>query len=216
MTTIVIADDHPLIRRGLRDLIAGSTDIGVLASCYDGRDALDALARHQPDLALLDVAMPDLDGLEVMSRIARNRWPIRVILLSGCIHAEQVVRAIAAGVHGIVLKDSPSADLLSCLARVAKGGRWLPHAIVQPAIRETAEATKVSGGFDMLTARERSVAERVAAGLSNREVADQLGLAQGTVKIHLHSIYAKLQVDNRTALAIAASRRPGPRARYRD
>lgn len=205
MTSLILCDDHPLILRGLADLITADTDIEIVATCGDGGQALEAIRALMPDLAVLDLAMPQQDGLDVLRQCARQQWPVRVIFLTGCITDDQVIQAIAAGVSGIVLKESAASSLVDCLGFVAAGGRWLPASIVQPAISRATAARRASP-FEALTPREHEVSRLIANGLSNRDVASQLGMSEGTVKIHLHNIYSKLGVDNRTAVAILFTR----------
>lgn len=206
MTSLMLCDDHPLILRGLADLIAADTDIDIVATCGGGQQAIDAILEHMPDVAVLDISMPERDGIDVLKEVAREQWPVRVVLLTGCITDEQVIQAIAAGAYGIVLKESAAATLVDCLRHVAEGRRWLPSSIVQPAISRASAAARRISPFELLTRREKEVARLIADGLSNKEVAGRLAMSEGTVKIHLHSIYSKLGVDNRTAVAILFTR----------
>lgn len=206
MTSLVLCDDHPLILRGLVDLIAAGTGMEILATCSDGEQALEAISEHRPDVAVLDISMPGHDGIAVLRQVAREQWPVRVVFLTGCITDEQVVQAIAAGAHGIVLKESAASSLIDCLRHVSEGRKWLPSSIVQPAISRASAAARRTSPFELLTRREREVARLIADGLANKDVAARLGMSEGTVKIHLHSIYSKLGVDNRTAVAILFTR----------
>jgi DNA-binding NarL/FixJ family response regulator len=206
MTSLMLCDDHPLILRGLADLIAADTDIDIVATCGGGQQAIDAILEHMPDVAVLDISMPERDGIDVLKEVAREQWPVRVVFLTGCITDEQVIQAIAAGAYGIVLKESAAASLVDCLRHVAEGRRWLPSSIVQPAISRASAAARRISPFELLTRREKEVARLIADGLSNKEVAARLAMSEGTVKIHLHSIYSKLGVDNRTAVAILFTR----------
>jgi DNA-binding NarL/FixJ family response regulator len=206
MTSLMLCDDHPLILRGLADLIAAETDIDIVATCGGGQQAIDAILEHMPDVAVLDISMPERDGIDVLKEIAREQWPVRVVFLTGCITDEQMIQAIAAGAYGIVLKESAAASLVDCLRHVAEGRRWLPSSIVQPAIRRASAAARRISPFELLTRREKEVARLIADGRSNKEAAVRLAMSEGTVKIHLHSIYSKLGVDNRTAVAILFTR----------
>jgi DNA-binding NarL/FixJ family response regulator len=206
MTSLMLCDDHPLILRGLADLIAADTDIDIVATCGGGQQAIDAIREHMPDVAVLDISMPERDGIDVLKEVAREQWPVRVVFLTGCITDEQVIQAIAAGAYGIVLKESAAASLVDCLLHVAEGRRWLPSSIVQPAICRASAAARRISPFELLTRREKEVARLIANGVSNKEAAVRLAMSEGTVKIHLHSIYSKLGVDNRTAVAILFTR----------
>lgn len=206
MATLVLCDDHPLIIGGLKTLIADEPDLEIVATAQDGAEAFDVIGRHKPDIALLDISMPRVDGLDVMRRINQAGWPIKVVLLSAIISDEQILETIAAGVAGIVLKDEASATLVQCLRTVTRGGRWLPQHLVMSAINRGRARARETTPFAALTPREREVAELVAQGKANRDVAAALSITEGTVKIHLHTIYSKLEVDNRTAFAIMFSR----------
>jgi DNA-binding NarL/FixJ family response regulator len=207
MKSVLICDDHPLILHGLATLLAGDEQLEVVATPRDGTEALAAARAQRPDIALLDVSMPGLDGIEVLKALNRERWPTRVVLLTASIRDDQLLEAISAGVAGVILKESASETLLHCLRVVSQGGRWLPTELIQPAISRRAMAKREISPFEGLTKREKEVAQRIAEGSSNRDVATALGMSEGTVKIHLHSIYAKLEIDNRTALAIIYARR---------
>src|SRR3982750_4499986 len=111
MTSLMLCDDHPLILRGLADLIAADTDIDIVATCGGGQQAIDAIREHMPDVAVLDISMPERDGIDVLKEVAREQWPVRVVFLTGCITDEQVIQAIAAGADGVVVKGGPDATL---------------------------------------------------------------------------------------------------------
>jgi DNA-binding NarL/FixJ family response regulator len=206
MISILLCDDHPLLLMGLGDLIGTEPGMRVVAATTSGEEALAALELHRPDLAVLDVGLPGLGGLDVLKRVKREGWPVRILLLTASIADDDVIQAVAAGVSGIVLKETASATLTQALRRVAEGGRWLPPEIVRTAIARAAQASRATSPVDQLTRRELEVARLVAAGRSNREAAAALGISEGTVKVHLHSIYSKLEVDNRTAVAILFAR----------
>ncbi len=215
MKSVLICDDHPLILRGLATLLAGDDQLEVVATPRDGNEALAAVRELCPDLALLDVSMPGIDGIGVLKILNEERWPTRVVLLTASIGDDQLLEAISAGVAGVILKESASETLLHCLRIVSQGGRWLPPELIQPAISRRAMTRRQTSPFEGLTKREREVAQRIAEGNSNRDVAAALGMSEGTVKIHLHNIYAKLEIDNRTALAIIYARRGPKEASFR-
>jgi len=201
MTQLLLCDDHPLILEGFSSLLRQRSDFEVVAAVTDGSEALRALREIEPDIALLDLNIPHFDGLTLLRTISREGWRTRVILLSASMNDAQIVEAIAAGVAGILLKESAPQTLLHCLRTVARGERWLPPDLIHPALRRHARGSPPSR-LVQLTRREMDVVKLVAATRSNREIASTLNLSEGTVKMHLHSIYSKLQVDNRTALAI--------------
>jgi DNA-binding NarL/FixJ family response regulator len=209
MTSLLLCDDHPLILQGFSALLRDSKDFHIVATVSDGSEALRALRDTMPDIALLDISVPHFDGLSLLRMICREGWPIRVILLTASISDAQIVEAIAAGAAGILLKDAAPATLLHCLKMVARGERWLPPDLVRPALRRQSTNAMPCSPLALLTPREYDVAELVAESYSNKEIAAALRLSEGTVKIHLHSIYSKLGVDNRTAVAIMYARRAG-------
>jgi DNA-binding NarL/FixJ family response regulator len=213
--SVLICDDHPLILQGLATLLANDDQLEVVAMPRDGNEALAAVRQLCPDLALLDVSMPGIDGIGVLKILNEERWSTRVVLLTASIGDDQLLEAISAGVAGVILKESASETLLHCLRIVSQGGRWLPPELIQPAISRRAMTKRQSSPFEGLTKREREVAQRIAEGNSNRDVAAALGMSEGTVKIHLHNIYAKLEIDNRTALAIIYARRGSKEASFR-
>jgi DNA-binding NarL/FixJ family response regulator len=202
--SILVADDHPVVLHGLVSLLAAQRDFRLVASCSDGLAAVEKIREFDPDLAVLDIAMPRLDGLDVLSMISSGH-ATKVIFLSAAATDEQILIAIARGAKGIMLKETVVDDLISCVREVATGGLWLPPGVVEGALeRETGRRLQSDRISQSLTIREREVMKWVSEGLTNKEVAGRLGLSEGTVKIHLHNIYEKVGVPNRTALTALA------------
>lgn len=200
-----MADDHPVVLHGLESLIGTDPQFRVVQTCTDGSSAFQAISELQPALAVLDINMPGMTGLEVLGRVAAHKWPTKVILLTASVGDRQIVRAIADGAYGLILKDAAADTLLDCLHAVGRGDRWLPSELVAPALeREGARGTTGNGIEGALTKREREIALHVAEGLSNKDIARRINISDGTVKIHLHNIYQKLGVNNRTSLAALA------------
>ena len=203
MTRILIADDHPIILSGAAALLRG-TRFEVVAQVKTGAEVLAKLAEVAPDILILDVQMPECSGLEVL-RIIRGRNDSRpVILLTAGIDDRQAMEAIKLGVNGIVLKDTAPETLLDCLNVVGGGGRWIDPTILQDTLTAAAREEASQSSWDLLSPRERSVAELVITGLRNREIALQLGITEGTVKVHLYKVYEKLGVKSRTELVLQA------------
>jgi two-component system nitrate/nitrite response regulator NarL len=206
---VILADDHPLLLRGLEDIVADDQSFAVVGVSSDGTSALAQIRQMRPHLAVLDIIMPGLSGLEIAKAIAAEGLPSRVILLSALISDEQVVQALTAGVSGILLKESAPDQFMDCLHAVASGGKWLPEDIIERALTQQAEQMRRQRGLrETITAREREIAELVCQGESNSAIAEKLGLSPGTVRIHLHNIYMKLNVKNRTALTALILRTP--------
>lgn len=202
LNSVVLADDHPMLLRGLRDIVAAEPDFTVVGAVNDGQEALALIQDLKPQLAVLDLAMPTLDGLEVLKAISHDVSSPRVVILTALISDQQVLEAITSGVWGLLLKESAPEALVDCLRAVVMGKRQLPEAMVERAIaRNAAVGSRQRKLNELLTARERDIAVLVCEGRSNSAIADTLGLSPGTVRIHLHNIYIKLDIRNRTSLA---------------
>jgi len=197
--SIVVADDHPAVLHGVVDVLQSNSGITVVAACSDGIAALQAIRRLAPTVAVLDIFMPGLNGLDVVAGVSAERCPTGVVLLSATASQEQLLTAIAGGAKGIVLKDAALPELVQCVRCVAAGGEWWPSNLINTALVREAHYP-----VELLTNREQQIAQMVAGGLSNKEIGRQLDLSEGTVKVHLHNIYRKLKVNNRTTLAAMA------------
>lgn len=202
---VILADDHPVFLNGLRALLQTDPTFEVVATCPNGKAALQAILERKPDIAVLDVSMPGCTGVEVLAELGNRGLSTRVILLTASAGDHEIVEAVARGVHGLMLKDAAADTLLECMRSVSVGRRWLPADLVEAAVkREKGKRARVSELDNALTPREREIVTLVAEGQSNKEIARQLGLTDGTVKIHLHNIYRKLEVGNRTSLTALA------------
>lgn len=207
MTRVLIADDHPIVLEGIVAMLRG-TDYEVMARCTGGDEVLAALAKAEPDIALLDVSMPAPTGTEILRRLKEEGKDTKVVLLTSSLDDALLLDAIRLGVDGIVLKESAPRQLIQCLDSVRAGDRWLDPQVTRRAIdaaialREAPEA-----GYSPLTARELEVTRLLARGLRNKEIAFELGITEGTVKAYLHSIYNKLEVSTRVELTNAARAR---------
>ena len=201
IASVLIADDHPLVLRALKDLIDREADFDVIAAVTDGRIALASMREHPTDLAVLDLTMPGNSGLSLLKTIAAEALPVRVILLTASISDEQILDAITAGVFGVLLKESAPETLMACMRQVVAGQKWLPAELVEPAVARQKDRSRQCLPSKLLTGREAEIVRLVSEGLSNRDIAREIGVTEGTVKIHLHNIYGKLRVDNRTRLA---------------
>lgn len=199
---VVIADDHPVVRRGLAQFIADEDGMDVVAECADGESALAAVARHAPDVLVVDLQMPSLTGLDVLRRLQEIPSAPPVVLLAGTISDTDVIEAMRCGAKGVVLKEMAPSLLVACIRKVAAGGTWLEKEAVGRAIEKLLhrEHARQRAG-DVLTQREIEIVCLVALGLSNRAIGEKLFISEGTVKTHLHSVYDKLQIRGRVALA---------------
>jgi DNA-binding NarL/FixJ family response regulator len=193
---IVIADDHPITLAGLQLLLSGERDVTVVARCADGHAAVRALQSYEPDVLVVDQDMPVLDGVAILKqlRMAGNQTP--VVLLATA-NNEKLGEALGLDVEGIVFKNSDPKNLIRCLREVHAGRRWLDSSVTAYAPLPASATT-----LDTLTRRQIEVARAAVSGLSNKELAQRLGVSEGTIKNHLHAIYERLQLDGRLALLL--------------
>lgn len=196
---VLVADDHPILLQGLSDLIKSAGRFAVAEATTSGHRALAQIRRSPPDIAVLDLAMPGIGGMDILRTIYDHNLPVRAIFLSASISAPEIRAALGYGVWGLVLKDHATDDLLNCLSEVADGRKWLPPPLVAKAGEDGTAGT--AHLLSTLTQRETEIAQLVARGLSNRAIAEAVGSAEGTVSIHLHNIYRKLDIGSRTMLA---------------
>lgn len=202
---LVLADDHPIVLDGLDQLFRLETDFSVVARCRDGEETLRALRLHRPDILVLDIRMPRRDGLGVLQAIREEELSTRVVLLTAALQEDQLVEALHLGVGGVVLKEMAPQLLVNAVREIHAGGRWLDKGSVNRALdkllRRDAEMREAA---EALTPRELDIVRMVARGLRNRAIAEQLSITEGTVKIHLHNIYQKVDVSGRLELALYA------------
>lgn len=196
---VLIADDHAVVRDGLAAMIGKWTDVSVIAMAENGREAVEAWKRHVPDVSLLDLRMPELDGVGAIEQIRRVDPAARLILLTTFDGEEDIYRGIQAGAKAYLLKDSPRDEILNCIRKVHGGETFVPPLIASKL------AERVSG--PELTQRELVVLRAVASGKSNKEIGRALFITEATVKAHLKSIFSKLDVLSRTEAIAAAARR---------
>ena len=200
MTRVLLADDHPMIAAALDVLLRGS-DYELVGRARSGSDTLSQVQRLKPDLLLLDVNMPEGSGLDVLRDLRSARRAPAVILLTAGMDDSQLLAADRLAPEAIVLKTSDPALLLDCMEQVRKGGRCVDPEIAERMRQAKERAARVPS----LTPRERDLIDLVRQGLRNRDIAAQLGVTEGTVKVYLHAIFDKLGVDNRTELAMRAA-----------
>src|SRR6476661_976559 len=200
MTRVLLADDHPMIASALEMLLRG-TDYRLVGRARSGKEALAQIDEVNPDLVLLDVNMPDGTGIDVLRKLRRNGEKRPIVLLTAGLDDPQLIAADDLEPNGVMLKTSDPALLLQCMDQVLEGKTWVDPEIVD---RTNAAKQRVSS-LPPLTPRERELVELVRQGLRNRDIANRLGVTEGTVKVYLHSIFDKVGVGSRTELAIRAS-----------
>jgi DNA-binding NarL/FixJ family response regulator len=206
---VVVADDEPLARDGLAALIGSAPDIDVVDVVADGAQALEAVATHRPDVVVMDIRMPTLDGIAATAQLLEQYGPAapRVIVLTTFDCDENVFDALAAGASGFLLKDAGAAEFVRAVRVVFGGDALLAPSITRRVISEFAyrrSPVPGTGRLDGLTAREREVLISIARGLSNREIAARLVVAEETVKTHVGRILAKLGLRDRTQAIVLA------------
>ncbi len=201
MTRIFLADDHPMIRTALEALLR-DTEFEIVGTAATGQATLAEVTRLRPDILLLDLQMPGGTGMDVLRGLRADRSPVKVVLLTAAIDDSSLLEAKALSVQGIVLKNADPAFLLECLDSVHHDRPWIDPDLAMRT-RQLAQ-TRGSSRRGSLTPRERQLVGFVRKGLRNREIAEQLGVTEGTVKVYLHAIFEKLSVSSRTELAIRA------------
>lgn len=206
----MIADDHALVRSGLRALLERDGEFQVIAEAVDGSEAVDLALLHKPDVILLDVAMPRLSGPDAAQSISQKLPAARIVMLS--MHSDEayVLRALKAGARGYLLKASPEADVLAAIRAVAAGNAYFSPSITKLLVEEyVVEARRrgVDESYDLLSAREKEVLHVLVSGKNNREIADLLFISVATVETHRNNIFQKLHLHNLAELILYAVRK---------
>ena len=201
-------DDHELVRQGIAAMLHSATDLIVVGEARSGREALEVARRELPDVVLMDVKMPDMDGLEATRKIKEERARTAVIMLTMHDNPSYLRDAVRAGAAGYLLKDVSKDELVDAIRQVATGGAFIESQMLRGMLSEMKPASgpASTGAGKNLTKREREILALVAEGMSNREIADRLVLSPETVKSHVAAILEKLNVSDRTQAAIFAVR----------
>ena len=198
MIRVVVADDHHLVRQGLRQLLSKEWDIQVVAEATDGRDALEAVCREHPDVVVMDVEMPGMNGIEATDRICRSGYKARMVMLSVYSDSALVNKALESGAGGYVLKQSVSDELVEAIRAVYGGERYTSKALAHPGVEYGAPSSGVPtlGVPPALTSREQEILRLIASGNTNRQIAGMLTLSVKTVEHHRVNLMAKLNVHS--------------------
>ncbi len=204
MTRILLADDHPMIQAAVEAMLRGS-DYKLVSKASSGNEALREIAEHDPEIVVLDIQMPDGSGLEVLRQLRSSGDDRKVVLLTASLDEAGFAEALSLKVDGVLLKTSDPALLLDCLDSVRAGDEWIDQHLQAEAAR-----TAQSRNRSVLSPRETDLVKLVRQGLRNRDIAEKLGITEGTVKVYLHSVFEKTGVANRTELAIRAAEWVGP------
>lgn len=196
---VLAVDDHPLVRKGIASILANEADMQLVGEAGSGREAVDLFRQHHPDVTLMDLRMPEMDGIQATQAIRKEFPEARIIALTSYDGDQDIYRALEAGVRGYMLKETVHTDVLRAIRTVHSGKRLMPQEV----------AERLSEYFPQvaLTPREVEVLRHVARGLANKEIADLLGTASGTIKMHIQNILEKLGASDRThAVTIAMQR----------
>jgi DNA-binding NarL/FixJ family response regulator len=209
---IVLVDDDPLVRAGLRLMLGGAPQVQIVGEAGDGAEGLEVIGRTRPDVVLMDIRMPRMDGLAATQRLFENADPPEVIVLTTFDADEHVVRALALGARGFLLKDTSPAMIVEAIEKVAAGQPILSPSVTAQLIRTVTSRSSADGAAERakaaaarlsgLSGRERDVAVAVGQGKSNAEIAGELFMSLATVKAHVSHIFVKMQLANRVQIAI--------------
>lgn len=207
--SVALADDHLIVRQGLRALLEGEPDIRVVAETGDGLEAVELIKRMRPDVAVLDLMMPGLNGIEVARHLAKQPPPTKIIILSMYDDEGFVLEALSNGVAGYVLKDAGSADLILAVREVYRGHRYLSPSLSDRAIEiyEQVSRVQTTDTYESLTTREREVLHLSAEGLTNQDIADRLGISVRTAETHRSNLMHKIGAHSQAELTRYAIRR---------
>jgi two-component system, NarL family, nitrate/nitrite response regulator NarL len=207
MIQVLVADDHGFIRAGVAAVLRGSP-FEIVAATASGEETLAAIATHDPAIVLLDLNMPGMNGVQTLETLRSQGDKRPVVLLTAGINDRQLLAVMRAGVDGIVSKDGAEDELIGVLQKVHSGEKAIAAAFLQRAL-DLSLKPEASGPLERLNPRERRIARLVARGMRNRDIGSELGIGEGTVKVYLHAMYQKLNIDNRTELALLAVSDPG-------
>lgn len=199
--TVVVVDDHPVVRDGLVGMLSGQPDITVVAQAADGRDAVLQVLRHDPDVVLMDLRMPGMDGVEAIGELQRRGHRARVLVLTTYDRDDDIVPAIEAGATGYLLKDTPRDDLFRAVRAASRGESVLTPSVASRLMGRVRQSPQA------LSPREVEVLKLVARGMTNRQIGRAMHVSEATVKTHLLRAYDKLGVSDRTAAVVTALER---------
>jgi two-component system response regulator NreC len=207
---IMIADDHPLVRSGLRGLLERDGEFKVVAEAADGYEAIDLAVLHKPDVILLDVGMPRLSGPDAAQSISQKLPAVRIVMLSMHSDESYVLRALKAGARGYLLKASPEADVIAAIRAVSSGNAYFSPSITKLLVEEyVVEARRrgVEDTYELLSTREKEILHLLASGKTNREIAELLFISVATVETHRNNVFQKLHLHNLAELILYAVRK---------
>ena len=203
---VLIADDHVLVRKGTAALLETEESIEVVGEASDGQEAVEQVERLQPDVVLMDLVMPQMDGIEATRRITESQPGVRILVLTSFAGDDKVFPALKAGAHGYLLKDAQPEELVRAIREVHQGRSTLDSSVARKVLEQLSRPSGRPLTAEPLTEREMEVLRLIAQGMSNREIADKLVISVATVRAHVSSILSKLQLASRTQAALYALR----------
>lgn len=195
---IVIVDDHPVVREGISSMLKKEPDFRIVGEASNGLEAVEKARELAPDVVLMDLRMPELDGVEAMTRIKAENSDVKFIILTTFSDDEYIFRGIAAGARAYLLKDAPREELFKAIRAVSRGESLIQPVVASRVLDRLFELSKKTPASETLSDRETEVLQLMAKGVSNKDIADQLSITQSTVKTHITSIFQKLDVTTRT------------------
>jgi DNA-binding NarL/FixJ family response regulator len=205
---LILVDDHPIVLHGLRQLCERQPDFEVVACCQNGREALDAVRNVPADVLVLDLRMPEPDGLSVLRELKQIPHTCRVVVLTASVDDQETAEVVQLGAMGLVLKESAPDVVMTCIRRVHSGVPWMDQGTLTRAFEQMVRTESAArDAAQVLTGREIEIVRLVAEGLRNRDIATRLAISEGTVKIHLHNVYEKLRVDGRLEMVLTLQQR---------
>jgi two-component system, NarL family, nitrate/nitrite response regulator NarL len=202
-SSVLIADRYPVVLEGLRQVLGAQPDFRIVACCADGTSCLKTIRNSAPDIALVDASMPDIAGMDMLAIAVAEKLATRLVFFLPSIEDWDLKMLLAAGAYGVIPKEAAPEILLHALRRVARGQRLLPS-VMSDHVGSREQAAIIEKPLTVLTDRERQIMGLVSEGLSNKEIGRRLNLTDGTIKVHLHNIFQKLEINNRTVLAALA------------
>ena len=204
--TIMIADDHSMIREGLKQLLELDGDIKVIAEANNGKDCLEKLNTYHPDVLLLDINMPEMNGLQVLEILKERKSDIKVLVLTVHNEVEYLLKAVEIGISGYMLKDSNSSELKNAIFSIIEGEDYIQPSLIPMLNSKLLEMDSDKVKLDLLTRREYEVLKLLTEGMFNKEIAMKLNISERTVKNHVSNIFKKIEVTDRTQAAVFAIR----------
>jgi two-component system nitrate/nitrite response regulator NarL len=203
-TSVVIADRHPVVLQGLTNALTAESGFKVVACCSDGTDCIEAIRSLVPDIAILDISLPGLTGLEILAIANSENRSTRLVFFTASVEDRELIVSAAAGAYAVILKDVALEILVQSLRQVADGQRLLTQLPSDQAVSRERNIAVTETALTVFTDRERQIMRLVSGGLSKKEIGRRLNITDGTIKVHLHNIFQKLEISNRIVLAALA------------